>query len=376
MIYRVLGRTGLKVSQLGFGAMRLPMVGEGEAATVDREKSTAMIHKAFESGINYIDTAIFYCNNDSQRAVGDALKGWRDKIILSTKNHYFGEDESAWWKNLEDSLERLQVDYLDIYHAHGINSEIYNQHFKPRVSKWFQKAKDQGLIKHICFSFHDKNDKLIEILDSDFFDIVTLQYNMLDRQLEEGIAHAHEKGIGVVVMGPVAGGRLGGDVEVLKDLVPGIERVPELALRFVLANPNISLALSGMSTMEQLVENVSICSDASKLSDADQKAIDEHLDRLKAMEDLYCSGCGYCMPCPNEINIPYSFALYNQARVYGLWQSARDAYAYIGGEFAPWKKADACSECGVCEEKCPQNLPIRKQLAEVHTALTQPAENS
>ncbi len=209
MIYRTLGRTGLKVSQLGFGAMRLPMVGEGEAARVNLDLAVPMIHRAFEGGVNYIDTAVFYCNQDSQRAVGAALKGWRDKIIVSTKNHYFGESEKEWWQNLEDSLERLQVSWIDIYNHHGIGWSTYTDAIEPRVRSWMEKAKGQGLIRHICTSFHDNNAALRKIVETGYPDVITLQYNLLDRSLGDGIAFTHERGIGIVVMGPFGGGRLG-----------------------------------------------------------------------------------------------------------------------------------------------------------------------
>ena len=371
MIYRTLGRTGLKVSQLGFGAMRLPMTGEGEAARVNRELAVPMIHRAFEAGVNYIDTAVGYCNQDSQRAVGDALKGWRDRVILSTKNHYYGPDEKEWWKLLEQSLERLQTGHIDIYNHHGINWKGWVENVEPRVSGWMRKAKEQGLIRHICTSFHDSPEALKKIVETGYPDVITLQYNLLDRSLEEGIALAHARGLGIVVMGPVGGGRLGDASAVLEGLVPGIARVPELAMRFVLANPHVAVALSGMSTLAQVEENLRVASDPSPLSAADQAAIQEHLVRMKKMAELYCTGCNYCLPCPGEVAIPKIFERYNRGRVYGLWDSARRDYARIGT--VPWdggKKADACSECGACEKKCPQHIPIRQQLREAHKALT------
>jgi uncharacterized protein len=371
MIYRELGKTGLKVSQLGFGAMRLPMCGEGDEHRVNRDLAVPMIHRAFEAGVNYIDTAVGYCAQDSQRAVGDALKGWRDKIVVSTKNHYYGEDESDWRKNLEDSLERLQVDYIDIYNHHGVNWKSYTESVEPRVGKWMMKARDEGLVRHICCSFHDNNEGLMKLIDSGYPEVITLQYNMLDRQLEEGIAHAHDKGIGIVVMGPVAGGRLGVNSEVLEKLIPGVQRVPELALRFVLANQNVTVALSGMSTMQQVEENLATASDSDALTDEHRKAIDDHLLRLRGMAELYCTGCGYCLPCPKEVAIPKIFERYNRGRVYGLWESAKEAYSGLGkSNWDKGNKADACVECGACEEKCPQNIPIRAQLKEAHAALT------
>ena len=370
MLCRQLGRTGLRVSQLGFGAMRLPMVGEGEKAQVNRELAVPMIRRAFDLGVNYIDSAVFYCNADSQRAVGEALKGYRDRVIVSTKNHYFDEDEKAWWKNLEESLERLQVPYLDVYHHHGIQWKTYVEKIEPRVGHWMRKAVDQGLVKHIACSFHDNNEALMKLVDSGYAEVITLQYNMLDRQLEEGIAHAHSKGVGVVVMGPVAGGRLGVESEVLANLLPGtgVRRVPGLALKFVLANPGVTVALSGMGTMAMVEENVQAASDPQTLSPEDRQAIGAHLERLKAMADLYCTGCGYCKPCPNKVNIPAVFQQYNLGRVYGLWEHARNRYR---GMIQRSVAGDQCIQCGECEPKCPQKLEIRAQLTEAHAALSQ-----
>lgn len=368
MLYRQLGRTGLQVSQLGFGAMRLPMVGEGEHAVVDRDLATPLIHRAVDLGVNYFDTAIFYCNGDSQRAVGEALEGQREQVIISTKNHYYGEDEREWWQNLENSLAYLRTDYLDIYNHHGINWGCYTEQIAPRVSQWMRKAKEQGLVRHICCSFHDGNDALQRVVDTGYVDAITLQYNILDRQLEEGIAYAHAQNIGVVVMGPVGGGRLGAMTPELAAAVPGISRVPELALRYVLANPHVTMALSGMSTLEQLEENVTVASDPTSISEADTALLQEHLAQLTQMADLYCSGCKYCLPCPQAVVIPHIFWVYNMARVYGLWDQARGEYRAIG-HWPPGQQADACTACGACEAKCPQRLPIRAQLQEAHRAL-------
>ena len=371
MQYRTLGRTGLEVSQLGFGCMRLPMVGEGDDARVDRSLSTPMIRRAIDAGVNYIDSAVFYCNHDSQRAVGDALRdGWREKVVVSTKNNYYGDDEAAWWKNLEDSLERLQVQHIDVYNQHGMSWERFTTQYEPHMRPWMQKAKDQGLIGHICCSFHDGAEGLLNLVKSEEFSAITLQYNLLNRELEEGIALAHEKNIGVVIMGPVAGGRLGEPSEVLEQMLPSAPRVPELALKFVLSNPNVTMALSGMTKMSDVEENLAATADFTTLTAEEMELIEQKMQEMAKLSELYCTGCGYCMPCPAEVNISGTFDKFNRGNIYGLWDAAKQAYAQQGT--VAWdagKKADACTDCGACEEKCPQKIEIRKQLLHAHTAL-------
>jgi len=367
MQYQALGRTGLRVSRLGFGAMRLPMKGE----TVDRELALPMIRRAFEGGVTYMDTAVGYCNQDSQRVVGEALKGWRDRIVLSTKNPCFVAEEKAWWTNLENSLERLGVQYIDIYNTHGINGDVYDSVVCPHILKWMGKARDQGLIRHVCTSFHGTREFFRRMVDDGFYECVTVQYNLLNREFEDEIAHARAAGMGIIAMGPVGGGRLGGDSEVLARLVPDIARVPELALRFVLANRNVDVALSGMSTLQHVEENVQTASADVPLSAGDMAAIDAQTKRLAEMAKLYCTGCGYCMPCPSGVDIPQVFGIYNTGRVYGLWDHARRQYAVLEQSRQDnHLPADCCIDCGACGKKCPQGIAIAEQLRSAHAALS------
>jgi predicted aldo/keto reductase-like oxidoreductase len=172
----------------------------------------------------------------------------------------------------------------------------------------------------------------------------------------------------------VGGGRLGGASDVFQQLLPAVRRVPELALRFVLGNPHVSVALSGMSAMEHVVENLRVASSSDLLTPEDVRLVSEQLNRLKAMADLYCTGCGYCQPCPQEVAIARIFDLYNRGRVYGLWADARRIHGMIGTiPWLPGKRGDACIDCGECEAKCPQHIPIRAQLKEAHAALSQVA---
>lgn len=357
MVSRRLGRTGLEVSRLGFGAMRLPELPSGRP---DWEESIRIIHEAFASGVTYIDTAIGYCHHESESVVGRAIKGWRERLCVSTKNHYMGPDEKTWWKNLENSLSRLDVAYIDIYNIHGIDWKSWEERVKGpnQVLAWMKKAHAQGLIRHICCSFHDNAEALEKIVDTGEFSSVTLQYNLLDRGLEGVFAKIAEKDIGIVAMGPVGGGRLGGESDALRKLIPGASSVPEAALRFIWANPYVTCALSGMSSMDQVRENCATAFRTDPPSEDERQAVVAALERYKGLADLYCTGCGYCMPCPQGVDIPGLFSTVNTDRVYGLSAHAEDRYKGLDG------KPTYCTACGACEPKCPQKIPIRVQLRE------------
>jgi predicted aldo/keto reductase-like oxidoreductase len=273
---------------------------------------------------------------------------------------------------LEKQLERLDTDRIDVYHLHGIGKD----QLRDTVDRFhliddMLKAKDEGLIRHLSFSFHDKPEEMLPIIDRGCFSSVLCQYNLLDRSNEEAIAYAKSKGLGVIVMGPVAGGRLKNRSEILEKAVEGRAiKTPELALRFVLSNPNVDCALSGMETLQMVDENVCAAADATPLSAEEKSAIEQMADELKKLADLYCTGCGYCMPCPQGVNIPKNFEFMNYYNVYGLKEAARERYAQIG---KPWiasgKDASHCTECGACMEKCPQKIPIIERLKETRSAL-------
>ncbi len=367
MQYAELGRTGLKVSRLGFGCMRFPMKSGSE---VDRDKAIPMLRRAFELGINYFDTAVMYGGGDSQRVLGEATEDIRDRVILSTKNHHYDKtDKAGWWKNLEDSLERLRTDYIDVYNFHGMNYETFERAVAgdDGLYKEMLKAREQGMIRHICHSFHGSLESLKRCVDTGLFESVTVQYNLLDQSLEEGIAYAAEHGMGVVVMGPVGGGRLGHPSEAVRELVGDVKSTPELALRFVVSNPNVTLALSGMSTMEQLEENVQTVSGAGELTREDQDRIKAAVQERKELAGLYCTGCNYCMPCPEGVDIPANLEILNLERVFGLTEHAKSRYASLAG------KAALCRLCGKCLEACPQDIDIPARLAEAVEAFDERA---
>jgi len=374
MIYKTFGNTGAKVSALGFGAMRLPMKESDGKKIVDEELAVPLMQYAFDMGVNYIDSAPGYCEKLSEVAVGKALKGYRDKVYLSTKNPIEDNDGDHWMGRLENSLKKLDTDYIDFYHFWGINLKGFQswQGLKFGPLEAAQKAKDQGLIKHISFSYHDAPENFKPIVDSGLFETVLAQYNLLDRSNEENLAYAKSKGLGVVVMGPVGGGRLGAPSEKIQGMLKNKPAsTAEMALRFVLANESIDIALSGMSNLDQVKENVAVASRSGYLTEEELQHVRAMLDENKNLAKLYCTGCDYCKPCPQGIDIPYLFEIMNRHRVYQLTEHAKSVYKEVINGWGWRKSADAskCAACGTCEEKCPQKLPIIKQLQETHRTL-------
>ncbi|MBI5833528.1 MAG: aldo/keto reductase [Armatimonadetes bacterium] len=364
MQYREFGKCGAQVSRLGFGAMRLPMHEVDGKRVVNDELAIPMIHRAFELGVTYIDTALFYCDGLSEVTVGKALKGWRDKVLLSTK--YPCGKERPYRETLEKQLTKLDTDHIDFYHFHGIGQWFVDSEDRDQYLKDALQAKEEGLIRNISFSFHDKPEVMAKIVDLGVFSSVLCQYNLLDRANEDALANAKANGLGTVVMGPVGGGRISGmPLDIADKLGIKVASSAELALRFVLANPNVDIALSGMSEMAHVVENAQTAATSGPLTADEAQRVNDAMAENKRLAELYCTGCNYCTPhCPNDVNIPRIFEAMNWHRVYGLADHAKGIYNSIGGQHHKGAKADACVECGECEGYCPQNIEIRRQLQE------------
>jgi predicted aldo/keto reductase-like oxidoreductase len=383
MRYVDFGKTGVKVSRLGMGCMRLPSHEENGKTVFDEEESIALIHRAMDLGVNYFDTAPYYCDKLSEVFLGKALAvdGRRDKVWVSTKNPIENDSGDDYERRLESSLKNLRTDHIDFYHFWGISLNTFLNKVKAKDGPFAraQKLKERGLVRHISFSFHDREPgqdeggRLIEILKNGegVLESVLCQYNLLDRDKEPGIALAHEMGLGTVIMGPVGGGRLGAPSRMIQGLIPGqVKSSAEVALRFVLANQNVNIALSGVSNVAQLEENAAVASRTDALSPEEIETIEAVLKENERLAGLYCTGCKYCMPCPQNVNIPEIFTIMNYHRVYKITGFAKKSYAEIGK--VPWRKyenAAACVNCGACEKKCPQSLPIREQLKETHRVL-------
>lgn len=374
MNYRKFGNTGEQISALGFGCMRLPEEEKDGVFTVNQEKTDAMLRRAYELGVNYFDTAFYYCHENSEIAVGKALAPIRDKVMISTKcpmeNINSPED---FREQCKKSLKKLGTDYIDFYHFWGINKKVFDEKILGlNLLAEAEKMKEDGLIRHISFSFHDDPEVIRYIIDkAPQLESMLVQYNLLDRANEESIAYAASKGLGVVVMGPVGGGRLAAPTELVKKLT-GEESIAtyELAFRFVLGNPNVSCALSGMENIDMVNQNAEVASLETPMSEAEWKEIGNSLENLRKFSELYCTGCNYCQPCPKGINIPHIFHAYTYHNVYGLSSLAKRTFLeYRDNEKKPGATSKDCADCGYCEKKCPQHLKIREQLKRVEAVL-------
>lgn len=367
MMYRDFGKTGEKISALGFGCMRFPEYENDGKKFVDKDKVDEMIGEAHKLGVNYFDTAPYYCNSNSEDALGHAVKDFRDEILLSTKFPGEAVEKPGYRGQLESSLKNLGTDHIDFYHFWGINKSYFDDVIiGKKLLDEARKAKEEGLIRHISFSFHDDPSAIKYIIDTAEsygvpMESMLVQYNLLDQANGEMITYARQKGLGTVVMGPVGGGRLAAPTELYSKLI-GNDSIPtyEMAFRFVLGNPDLNCALSGMQTLEMVKANAAIASNENGFSEEEWRKLGEGIEQLKKFSELYCTGCKYCQPCPTGINIPEIFSAYTHHNVYGLKDHAKwmfDEYIKKGG-----KLSDACLDCGMCESKCPQHLAIREKM--------------
>jgi len=360
MNYRPLGKTGLEVSALAMGCMRLP-----EHAP---ELSAQVVDAAIAAGVNYFETTRGYINGRCQHLTAPGLKGRSRGLIVSGKAAV-DEKTSAdsYRQEIDLQMEILGVDYLEFFQVGWFaldRLEVLTK--KGGALEALDKARDEGIIGHIGFTGHDKPENFTKLVETGIFDSVTLQYNMLNRSYTPTIKRAGQLGVGVVVMCPVAGGMLASPSPQLQDLIPGgAATTAAAAIQFVLGNHDVSCACSGMNTLEMLNENVATVNAFEGLSAEDRAHMDRILDEFAAVGEKFCTACGYCMDCPNGVDIPGNFRLYNHARVYGLTDWARSQYQAMEEQ----KRAAACTECGECEPKCPNSLPIREQLKEVAQAL-------
>jgi predicted aldo/keto reductase-like oxidoreductase len=383
MRYRKFGKTGVDVSILGFGAMRLPMEGNpgGMAGfdpnvAIDEVEATRMINYALEQGINYYDTAYGYHAGKSEIFLGKALRDHRSRVMIATKLPIWDvEKPEDFEKLITEQLGKLGTDYLDFYLIHGLDGAHWAKVKELGITKFLDKLRADGRIRFAGFSFHDELKAFKTIIDAYDWDMCQIQYNFYDQTYQagkEGLAYAASRGIGVVVMEPLRGGqlvdRIPPEIQSIWDSAT-IRRTPvEWAMRWVWNHAEVSTALTGSSTLKQLQENTRIVKDAAadSLKAEELALIDRVRDAYRKMLKVDCTGCGYCMPCPNGVDIPRNFQLYNDTF---LFKGAEFNAHFYNKMLTPDQRASGCFECLLCVEKCPQKINIPEALKEVHQAL-------
>jgi len=373
MEYRIFGKTNEKVSALGFGCMRLPVVG-GDMGKVDEDEARKIIRYAIDQGINYIDTAYVYNQGQGEQIVGRILKdGYREKVKIATKlpvwNVHNYEDME---RLLDEQLENLGTDCIDFYLIHALNKSYWPKLYKLGILDFMTKAKEKGKVKHLGFSFHDDFEVFKGIVDAFDWSFCQIQYNYVDEDFQagrKGLEYAYSKGLGISVMEPLRGGNLVKNLslEAIKIMETSSKKhtPAEWGLRWVWNHPQVGVVLSGMSTMQQVVENIGYAGKSKeRFMEEEKKIIAAVQAHYKSRVKVGCTGCGYCMPCPAGVQIPQCFDLYNRAYMMDDAQRACFWYGRIEDEKGKGKASD-CIQCRKCEEHCPQNIAIADVLVEV-----------
>jgi hypothetical protein len=383
-----MGSLDWKVSALGFGCMRLPTIKEidkdtgNEKLRIDREKAIDMIRYGIDNGINYIDTAWPYHDGESEIILGEALKdGYREKVKLVTKLPIWEVKEPTDFDEyLEKQLDKLQTDYLDVYLIHSMNQKFFKIVKEINIISKMEHARENGLINHIGFSFHDKFEVFKEIIDYYDWDVAQIQYNYLDINYQattKGLKYASNKGIAMVIMEPLQGGKLTrefSDVQKILEDYNFENSLADIAFQFLWDKPEVSVVLSGMSEKWMVEENIQSAekSQINSLNKKEKELISKLRDKFKAHNIIACTACSYCMPCPNSVNIPRIMTFLNDFAWWG--ESEREKFLRYYNKFLldpeqmeeSEKKengnASLCTECEECLQKCPQGIDIPEMM--------------
>jgi predicted aldo/keto reductase-like oxidoreductase len=388
MNYRNYGKLGWQVSAFGMGCMRLPrLINAKDEAEVDREKAYEMIRYAADHGVNYFDTAYGYHNRTSEEVLGEALEGGRrEKVRIATKQPFgvMTDLSSGGGKtirenarrNLENTLKKLRTGYIDVYLIHNIGKYCWEDVKKEKIIEEYEKFHSEGLIKAIAFSYHGNFDCFKDVLGFYDWGMCQIQQNFMDLEreaTEEAIHLAGKKGCALVIMEPLRGGLLAtppAPVKKIYDEYPVKRSAVEWAFRHVLNYPEVSAVLSGVSTLEQLKDNIEIFSksDAAPgcLNAEERKILLRVKIAYESLAAIPCTACEYCLPCPQGVHIPGVFGRYNDGKMFGSFDQPRRGYMFMTRG-----KSDAsrCVACGACEKKCPQHIGIIEQLKTAHEAL-------
>lgn len=367
---RKFGNLGYEVSLLGMGCMRLPRKQDSDGGEVDREKAYELIRYAAASGINYFDTAMTYHSETSEEVLGEALDGIRKTVHVATKQPVRRMlDVATLRKNLEDQLTKLRTDYLDLYLFHGVSSSGWKKVVESGYIDEFARLKEEGLIRGVAFSFHGDYENFEQFFNAYDWDMCQIQQNLMDvdKEVTEKAIHlVGRKGAALVIMEPLRGGGLAAAPKEVEALYQSFstKRTPvEWAFRHLYNYPEISCILSGMTTMEQLKENIRLFSsqDAvpNSMSAQEKELIQNVRLAYEQRKGMPCTGCEYCMPCPAGVSIPRIFSLYNNGVMFEQYDASRRRYFFLSQTN---NTAENCVECGNCVAHCPQYIDIPEQL--------------
>jgi uncharacterized protein len=374
MQYRKFGKLDWETSVLGFGCMRLPVCDDG---SIDEGQATEMLHYAIDRGLNYVDTAYFYHNYTSEAFVGRALLGgYREKVNLVTKMPVWEvESKDKLDDFLNDQMRKLKTDHLDFYLLHALGDKHWSRVQEWDVLEWAEKAIADGRIGALGFSFHDEFESFKEIVDGyDNWALAQVQYNYMDTEYQagqRGVQYAASKGIPIVVMEGLRGGKLAATPPGLLDLFKSaaVQRSPVgWALHWLWDQPEIKVVLSGMSTLDQVKENMALADEAKVggLSLEEQNVVTQAREWLLARSPIDCTRCGYCMPCPSGVAIPDMLWFINDAVMYDAMASkAYDYKNYVDSE----DNASNCTACLECEQVCPQSIEISSWMEIIHATM-------
>lgn len=366
MEYRKMEKLGLDVSLLGFGCMRFPLA---EGGKIDQAEAQKMIDKAIESGVNYIDTAYVYHGGESEKFLGNALKKHdRSKLYIATKLPVWEvktlDDADRLFK---EQCNRLQTEYIDFYLLHALNRHAFKTIQSLKVIEWAMKLKEQGKIKYLGFSFHDGYDAFEEIIKAHDWDFCQIQYNYMDQNEQagtKGYELAESLGVPLVIMEPIKGGALANLPDSFTEIFKKVnteESNASWALRWVASHPNVKVVLSGMSTYDQVTDNLATFENFRPINEAEETAVKQVSDEFRKRVKNGCTECGYCLPCPNGVFIPRNFNLWNQLAMF----KSPVAIKFQWEDMDDKQKAGNCVQCGECEPKCPQKISIMDNLKEV-----------
>ena len=381
MLRRSVGRFDFDVSLLGFGCMRLPTLDDpppdSEVGNIDEEQAIQIIRYAVDHGVDYLDTAWGYHNEKSEVLVGKAVRdGYRERVKIATKlPMWLVESREDCDLKLNEQLRRLGTDYVDMYLLHALSRETWHKVKKFDVLEFMDEAKRDGRIQYAGFSFHDELDVFKDIVDSYDWDFCQIQLNYMDEEYQagvEGLRYAASKGLAVVIMEPLRGGKLvkniPHEIEALFDET-SIKRTPaEWAFRWVCNHPEVSVVLSGMGSLEEVQENLKTMSEAKahSLTEEELAIIGQAKDFYNRRTKVKCTDCRYCLPCPQGVAIPRIFSMYNSASIYNSFAEGKWEYDQLVKEE---HDGGQCVECGQCESVCPQHLSIIQYLKDAHEVL-------